>query len=77
MPPKKRPPHLDFSLQLIQDERVNVKKRTERRVAFLLEQTDKIVDQATQTEIPTREVHVEVMEWHGCLNLFVRESRCC
>ena len=70
MPPKKRPSHLDFSLRLIQDERVNVKKRTERRIAFLLEQTDKTVDQATQTEIPTREVHVEVIEWHGCLNLF-------
>jgi hypothetical protein len=70
MPPKKRPPHLDYSLRLIEDEYVNVQKRTERRIAMLLEQTDKTVDQATQTEIPMREVLVEVIEWHGCLNLF-------
>ena len=70
MPPKKRPPHLDYSLRLIEDERVNVKKRTERRIAFLLEQTGKTVDQATQTEIPMREVFVEAIEWHWCLNVF-------
>ncbi len=64
MAPKKKPPHLDYSL------RQNVRKRTERRIAMLFEQTDKTVDQATQTEIPMREVLVEVQEWHGCLNLF-------
>ncbi len=70
MAPKKRPPPLDYSLRLIADERVNVKKRTQRRIAMLLPQTDKTVDQATQTEIPMREVLVEVIEWEGCLNLF-------
>ena len=70
MAPKKRPQHLDYSLRLIEEERVNVQKRTQRRIAMLLEQTDKTVDQATQTEIPMREVLVEVIEWHGCLNLF-------
>ena len=70
MPPKKRRQHLDYSLRLIEEERVNVQKRTQRRIAMLLEQTDKTVDQATQTEIPMREVLVEVIEWHGCLNLF-------
>jgi len=60
MPPKKNPPHLDYSLRQIADERVNVQKRTERRIAMLLEQTAKTVDQ----------VLVEVKEWHGCLNLF-------
>jgi hypothetical protein len=70
MPPKKKTPHLDYSLRQIADERVNVQKRTERRIAMLLEQTPKTVDQATQTVIPMREVLVEVKEWHGCLNLF-------
>jgi hypothetical protein len=51
MPPKQRRQHLDYSLRLIEEERVNVQKRTQRRIAMLLEQTDKTVDQATQTEI--------------------------
>ncbi len=55
---------MDYSLRQIADERVNVQKRTERRIAMLFEQTAKTVDQATQTEIPLREVLV------GCLNLF-------
>ncbi len=70
MAPKKRPPRLASSLRLIEDERVNVEKRTQRRIAMLFPQKDKDVDQATQTEIPMREVLVEVIEWHGCLNLF-------
>ncbi len=70
MPPKKRTQHLDYSLRLIQEERVNVQLRTQRRLAMLLDQTDRTVDQATQTEIPMREVLVEVIEWHGCLNIF-------
>ncbi len=57
-------------MRLIEEERVNVQKRTQRRIVMLLEQTDKTVDQATQTEISMREVLVEVIEWHGCLNLF-------
>ena len=45
----------------IAEERVNVQKRTLSRIAQLLPQTDKTVDQATQTEIPMREVLVEVI----------------
>jgi len=45
----------------------NVQKRTQQRIAMLFLQTDKTVDQATQTEIPMREVVVEVIEWHWCL----------
>ena len=70
MAPRKRSPPLAYSLRLIEEERVNVEKRTQRRIAMLFAQTDKTVDQATQTEIPMREVLVEVKEWHGCLNLF-------
>jgi hypothetical protein len=75
MAPKKRPPHLDYSLRRIEEDRVNVQKRTQRRIAMLFPQTNKTVDQATETEIPMREVLVEVIEWHGCLNLFA--SVCC
>ncbi len=64
-------PHLDYSLRLIEDKRVNVQKRTQRRIALLFPQTDKTVDQATQTEVPMREILVEVIEWHGCLNPFL------
>ena len=67
---KKRPQPLAYSLRLIEEERVNVEKHTQRRIAMLFAQTDKTVDQATQTEIPMREVLVEEREWHGCLNLF-------
>jgi hypothetical protein len=72
MAPQKNPPHLDYSLRLVEDERVNVQKRTQRRIALLFPQTDMTVDQATQTEVPMpmREILVEVIEWHGCLNLF-------
>ncbi len=70
MAPRKRSPPLAYSLRLIEDERVNVQKRTQRRIGMLFPQTDKTVDQATQTEIPMREVLVEEREWHGCLNLF-------
>jgi hypothetical protein len=70
MAPKKRPQPLAYSLRLIEEERVNVEKRTQRRIAMLFAETDKTVDQATQTDIPMREVLVEVIEWHGCLNLF-------
>ncbi len=70
MAPKKNPPSLDYSLRLIADERVNVQKRTLSRIAMLLPQIDKTVDQPTQTEIPMREVLIEVIEWHACLNLF-------
>ncbi len=45
----------------IAEERVNVQKRTLSRIAQLLPQIDKTVDQATQTEIPMREVLVEVI----------------
>ena len=67
---KKRPQPLAYSLRLIEEERVNVEKRTQRRIAMLFAQTDKTVDKATQTEIPMLEVLVEVTEWHSCLNLF-------
>ena len=61
MAPKKRPLPLATSLKRIEEERVNVTIRTQRRIAMLFAETDKIVDKATQTEIPMREVVVEVM----------------
>ena len=70
MAPKQKPKALQYSLRLIAEERANVQIRTQRRIAMLFAETDKTVDQATQTEIPMREVLVEVREWHGCLNLF-------
>ncbi len=57
-------------MRLIAEERANVQIRTQRNIAMLFAETDKTVDQATQTEISMREVLVEVREWHGCLNLF-------
>ena len=70
MAPKKKPLTLFTSLKRIEEERVNVQIRTQRRIALLFPERDKTVDQETQTEIPMREVLVEVREWHGCLNLF-------
>jgi hypothetical protein len=76
---KKKPQPLAYSLRLIEEERVNVEKRTQRRIAMLFAETDKTVDKATQTEIPMREVLIEVIEWHGCTMFIVihRQLRIC
>ncbi len=65
MAPKKRPQHLARSLKLIEEERVNVARRTRERIALLFTETDNGLDLdiATTIEISMREVH-------GCLNLF-------
>jgi hypothetical protein len=65
MAPKKRPQPLARSLKLIEQERVDVERRTRERIALLFAETDNGLDLdiATTTEIPMREVH-------GCLNLF-------
>ena len=70
MAQKKKPQPLYVSLRLIEEERANVAKRTQARIATLLQQTDKIVDKATQTIVDMREVHVEIEDWHCCLNTF-------
>ncbi len=70
MAPKNKKQHLARSLQLIEEERVNVARRTRERIAMLLPTTDCSVDKATQTEIPMREVLVEIEDWHTCLNAF-------
>ncbi len=73
MAPKKKPLPLAVSERLIAEERVNVAKRTTQRIAQLLSTSEESIGQenkATQTEIPMREVLVEVIEWHGCLILF-------
>ncbi len=54
----------------MEEERVNVERRTRERIALLFTVTETSQDKATQTEIAMREVNVEVIEWHGCLNLF-------
>ena len=70
MPTKKKPLPLHVSRARIEAERVNVAKRTEARIALLFSQKEACVDKATQTEIPLREVLVEVHDWHCCLNTF-------
>jgi hypothetical protein len=60
MTPKKKPLPLFTSLKRIEEERVNVQIRTQKRIAMLFAERDKTVDQETQTEIPMREVLVEV-----------------
>ena len=71
---KKKPQPLARSLELIQDERVNVARRTRERISMLFtdseEEREYSVDKATQTEIPMREVHAEIKNWHTCLNAF-------
>ena len=65
MAPKKRPPPLGRSLKLIEEEHVDLARRTWERIALLFTETQYGIDLhiATTTEIPMREVH-------GCLNLF-------
>ncbi len=63
-----------ISLHLIEEERVNVARRTCERIALLgidsEEEPEYSVGKATQTEIPMREVHVEIDNWHTCSNAF-------
>jgi hypothetical protein len=62
---QKKPQPLARSLKLIEEERVNVARRTRERIALLFTETEYGLDLdiATTTEIPMREVH-------GNLNLF-------
>jgi hypothetical protein len=70
MPAKKKALPLHVSRALIEAERANVARRTRERIALLFPPTEYSVDKATQTEVPMREVHVEIVEWHTCLNAF-------
>jgi hypothetical protein len=63
MKPKKKSPPRARSLQLIEEERVNVERCTRERIALLFPVTETSQDKATQTEIAMREVNVEVIEW--------------
>ncbi len=71
---KKKPLPLAWSLHLIEEERVNVARRTRERIALLCldseEEPEYSVDKATQSEIPMREVNVEIENWHTCLDAF-------
>ena len=71
--PKRKPKPLPLtrSLYLIHEERGNVARRTRERCAQLSidSETDQdySVDKATQTEIPLREVLLEIRNWHTLL----------
>ena len=71
---KPKPVPLERSRYLIDVERGNVDRRTRERCALLSRESeteeDYSVDKATQTEIPLREVLVELHDWHTCLNAF-------
>ncbi len=50
-----------------------MRKREQLRIYQLLEESEDSkgqVNVATQTETPMREVHVEIANWHTCLNAF-------
>ena len=74
--PKRKPKPLPLarSLFLIHEERGNVARRTRERCERLSIESeteeDYSVDKATQTEIPLRQVLVEIQNWHTCLNAF-------
>ena len=71
---KPKPQPLTRSLDLIQEERKNVARRTRERCALLCFESetdqDYSVEKSTQTDIPLREVLVEIHDWHTCLNAF-------
>jgi hypothetical protein len=64
MAPKKRPQPLHKSLRLIEEERANVVKRTQLRIAQLIAEENANV-------VPDEEVNVvPETDWHCCLNIF-------
>ena len=71
---KPKPQPLTRSLDLIQEERKNVARRTRERCALLCFESetdqDYSVEKSTQTDIPLREVLAEIHDWHTCLNAF-------
>ena len=71
---KPKPPPLTRSLDLIEEERKRVARRTRERCALLCFESetdqDHSVEKSTQTDIPLREVLVEIHDWHTCLNAF-------
>jgi hypothetical protein len=72
MAPKKRPQPLARSLKLIEEERVDVARRTRERISLLFAETQYGIDLhiATTTEIPMREVHGSLNLFCFCLLLF-------
>ena len=61
---KKRPQTLHKSLRLIQEERPNVVKRTQERIAQLFaEEEANVVPDETANVVPDS-------DWHSCLNTF-------
>jgi hypothetical protein len=64
MAPKKRPQPLHKSLRLIEEERDNVVKRTQIRIAQLIAEENANV-------VPDEEANVvPETDWHCCLNTF-------
>ena len=64
MAPKKRPQPLHKSLRLIAEERANVVKRTQVRIAQLIAEEEANV-------VPDEEANVVPdYDWHCCLNTF-------
>jgi hypothetical protein len=61
MAPKRKPPPLHRSLQLIEEERINVAKRTQQRIAQLCAHETKSVDFNRLHE-------VEHAQWQCCVN---------
>ena len=62
MAPKKRPQPLHKSLRLIEEERANVVKRTQKRIAQLIAEENANV-------VPDEEANVvPETDWHCCLN---------
>jgi hypothetical protein len=62
MAPKKRPQPLHKSLRLIEEERANVVKRTQLRIAQLIAEENANV-------VPDEEANVvPETDWHCCLN---------
>jgi hypothetical protein len=64
MAPKKRPQPLHKSLRLIEEERANVVKRTQVRIAQLIAEEEANVVPDEETNV------VPVDDWHCCLNTF-------
>jgi hypothetical protein len=65
MPSKKNPLPLHVSRALIEAERANVLLRTQRRIAILRANEDKLNNQEDEDPVTIRTVHT-----HSCLNMF-------
>ncbi len=68
--PSKKPLPLHVSLHRIQEEQINLARRTQVRIAALLAEQNNNEDNETQYASDVVQKDKQIQDWHYCLNFF-------